>query len=129
VEVDGVDEHEPGQRGHGAAVAQLGVVLGQLPVQLRQRLLEQVQPLVQGFASRRVLVIGGPTIEYHVDLDPSRLAAVGLSAGDVASAISEANNVTAVGSTEQRYQRQILLIDASLRDVYAEARERVAAGA
>ncbi len=64
----------------------------------------------------KVLVIGGPTVEYHVNLDPSRLAAVGLSAGDVGAAIAEANNVTAVGSTEQRYQRQVLIVDAALHD-------------
>jgi len=64
----------------------------------------------------KVLVIGGPTVEYHVELDPSRLSAVGLSAGDVTAAIAEANNVTAVGSTEQRYQRQVLIVDAALHD-------------
>ncbi len=64
----------------------------------------------------KVLVIGGPTVEFHVDLDSSRLAAVGLSARDVSAAIAEANNVTAVGSTEQRYQRQVLIVDAALHD-------------
>ncbi len=69
----------------------------------------------------KVLVIGGPTVEYHVDLDPSRLSAVGLSAGDVVAAVAEANNVTAVGSTEQRYQRQVLIVDAQLHDVRSMA--------
>jgi len=64
----------------------------------------------------RVLVIGGPLAEYHVDLDPSRLSAVGLSAADVGTAIADANNVQAVGSTSSGYQRQILVIDAALRD-------------
>jgi len=64
----------------------------------------------------KVLVIGGPTVEYHVDLDSSRLSAVGLAAGDVVTAVAEANNVTAVGATEQRYQRQVLIVDAALHD-------------
>ena len=90
--------------------------------QLSQTVLRQIaeRTIVPAFYGTpglsRVLVVGGPTIEYHVDLDPSRLSAVGLSAADVASAIADANNVTAVGSTERRYQREVLLVDASLHD-------------
>ncbi|GAC1593047.1 MAG: hypothetical protein NVS3B28_22550 [Candidatus Velthaea sp.] len=85
---------------------------------LRQLAQRTIVPAFYGTTGLgRVLVIGGPVEEYHVDLDPSQLSAVGLSAGDVSTAIADANNVQAVGSTESGYQRQVLVIDAALHDV------------
>ncbi len=64
----------------------------------------------------RILVLGGAQREYHVDLDPSSLAAAGLTARDVGNAIAQANAVTAVGITQDFSQRHGVLVDARLRD-------------
>ena len=61
----------------------------------------------------RIIAVGGAPVEYHVDLDPSALANVGLSAADVASAIADANTVQSVGTAERYHQRYVLLVDAS----------------
>jgi CzcA family heavy metal efflux pump len=65
----------------------------------------------------RALIAGGPQIEYHVELDPAALAATGLSAGDVATAIAESNDVESFGSGVSRYERYVFLIDSTLHDV------------
>jgi len=65
----------------------------------------------------RVLVIGGPTIEYHVDLEPGALAVAGLSATNVSQAIADANAVQAVGTRRQYDQRYAVVVDSSLRGV------------
>jgi CzcA family heavy metal efflux pump len=64
----------------------------------------------------RTLVVGGPSTEYRVDLDAAALAAVGISATDVATALADANNVTAVGSAERYYARYVVVVDAALTD-------------
>jgi CzcA family heavy metal efflux pump len=64
----------------------------------------------------RITAVGGAPVEYHVELDPSALAAVGLGPGDVATAITDAANVQSVGTVERRHQRYVLLVDASPRD-------------
>ncbi len=64
----------------------------------------------------RTLVVGGPATEYRVDLDAAALAAVGISATDVANALADANNVTAVGSAERYYARYVVVVDAALTD-------------
>jgi CzcA family heavy metal efflux pump len=63
-----------------------------------------------------IVASGGAPVEYHVELDASSLAAVGLGATDVATAIAEANNVQSVGSTERYHERYVLLVDASPSD-------------
>ena len=64
----------------------------------------------------RISAVGGPPIEYLVDLDAAAIAAVGLSAADVANAIADANDVTSVGSTQRYNQQYVLLVDAALHD-------------
>lgn len=64
----------------------------------------------------RMTATGGAPVEFHVDLDPSAIAAVGLGASDVATAIAEANNVQSVGTAERYHQRYVLLVDASPTD-------------
>ncbi|HEV3087899.1 MAG TPA: efflux RND transporter permease subunit, partial [Candidatus Elarobacter sp.] len=76
--------------------------------------------VVPGFAGTpglgRISAAGGAPVEYHVDLNPSALAATGLAASDVATAISDANNVQSVGTAERYHQRYVLLVDASPND-------------
>jgi multidrug efflux pump subunit AcrB/outer membrane protein TolC len=64
----------------------------------------------------RTSVVGGPPIEYRVELDPGVLAAVGLSAADVAGAVADAANVQSVGTAERYHQRYVILIDAAIHD-------------
>ncbi len=70
----------------------------------------------------RILLIGGPEREYHVTLDPAALAAHGLSANDVAKAISDANTVNALGIQQRYYQRNVIVLDAKVTSPAAIAR-------
>jgi CzcA family heavy metal efflux pump len=84
---------------------------------LRQFVDSRVIPAFAGTPGlSRITAAGGAPVEYHVDLDPSALAATGLAASDVATAISDANNVQSVGTTERFHQRYVLLVDASPND-------------
>ncbi len=69
----------------------------------------------------RILLIGGPEREYHVTLDPAALSARGLSAGDVAKAISDANTINALGVRAQYYQRNVIVLDANVKSAQAIA--------
>jgi len=64
----------------------------------------------------RITAVGGAPVEYHVELDPSALAAVGLGPNDVATAIADAANVQSVGTVERNHQRYVLLVDAAPHD-------------
>jgi CzcA family heavy metal efflux pump len=70
----------------------------------------------------RILLVGGPDREFHVTLDPGALAAHGLTAEDVANALSDATNVNALGIHQQYYQRNVILLSAGIRDANAIAR-------
>jgi CzcA family heavy metal efflux pump len=76
----------------------------------------------------RILVVGGPEREYHVDLDPAALAAARVSAQDVGNAIAQANQITAVGLAQGASQRSAILVDAGLRDAAQIARIVVTSG-
>lgn len=67
----------------------------------------------------RILVTGGPTREYHVDLSASALAAHGLTTQDVGRAIADANTVSALGLSQQYYQRNVLVLDSSIKSADA----------
>lgn len=87
---------------------------------LRQLALTSLLPSLYGVPGMgRMLVTGGPPVEYHVDLDPAQLAAQGLGASDVAKAVADLNQVQAVGIAERDYQRYAILVDSSLHDVAA----------
>ncbi len=85
---------------------------------LRQFAQYQIAPQLYGVTGLgRVLITGGPTTEYHVTLDPGALAARGIGAADVTKALSDANNVQAVGISQQFYQRYAIVLDAALHDI------------
>ena len=69
----------------------------------------------------RISAVGGPPIEYLVELGAAQIAAVGVSAADVTNAIADANNVTSVGSTERYHEHYALLVDAALHDAQSLA--------
>lgn len=84
---------------------------------LRELALTQIVPKLYGIAGlQQLLVAGGANTEYHVLLNPAKLAAQGLGAADVSKALMEANTVTAVGTTQRFYQRYAIIIDSSLHD-------------
>jgi CzcA family heavy metal efflux pump len=84
---------------------------------LREIAVTQIIPKLYGTPGLgQLLVTGGPVAEFHVTLDPAQLAARGIGAADVSRALADANNVQAVGVTQQYYQKYAVLIDASLRN-------------
>lgn len=64
----------------------------------------------------RMVVMGGPQREYHVTLNPSALAAYGLTANDVTKAIADANSIASLGVRQQYYQRSVLVVDSSVKN-------------
>ncbi len=83
---------------------------------LRQFAELQIIPKLYGTTGLgRILVTGGPTVEYHVMLDPAALSAQGVGASDVTKALADVNSVQAVGVAQQYYQRYAIVLDSSLR--------------
>jgi len=81
-------------------------------VSLRDLAQYQLVPLlstVRGVA--KVEVLGGAQEEYRVTVDPARLASYGLSLNDVATALSGANVITAVGRLEDHYKLYLVVSD------------------
>lgn len=64
-----------------------------------------------------VEVLGGATAEIHVAVDPMRLAARGVAAVDVASAIESGSGVDALGQIEDHDRLYLVLHDSGLTDV------------
>ena len=84
---------------------------------VRQIAATQIVPRLYGTPSLgRVLVNGGATAEYHVALDPARLAANGLGASDVTKALAAANDVRSAGTAQHDYQTYTILVDSGLGD-------------
>ncbi len=86
------------------------------PVALRDFAFYRLRPVlstVPGVA--RIEVLGGRRAEYHVLIDPARVRSFGLSADDVARALSANNVVTAVGRLEDHYRLYLVLGDTRLR--------------
>ena len=84
---------------------------------LREIALAQIVPKLYGTPGLGQLsVTGGATTEFHVMLDPAKLAAHGVSAADVSKTLADVNNVQAVGVSQHFYQRYALLVDSSLHD-------------
>jgi CzcA family heavy metal efflux pump len=63
----------------------------------------------------RMVVMGGPQREYQVVLDPAALASHGLDADDVSKAIADANLIASLGIRQQYYQRNVLVVDSSVK--------------
>ena len=90
------------------------------PVALRDLAQFQIVPLlasVEGLA--RVDVQGGETAEVQVEADPRKLAQYGLSLDDLATAVSGANQLEAVGRLQDRNQLYLVVADHSLQRVDA----------
>ena len=82
------------------------------PAQLRAIAEYQLLPLISSIHGvRAVQVQGGATPEYRVTVDPAKLAALGLSLGNVEQALSAANVVQAVGKLEREDRLYLVLSD------------------
>lgn len=84
-------------------------------IELRDLAMYQLRPLlstVEGVA--KVGVLGGEQEEYRVTVDPAKLDSFGLTLADVASALSAANIVTAVGRQEDHYKLYLVMSDTRL---------------
>lgn len=87
--------------------------LGQ--VELQNLALFQMRPVFStapGVSS--IAVQGGDAAEVHVTVDPAKLLAFGLTIDDVASALSAANVLTAVGRIEEHDKLALVLSDTRL---------------
>jgi CzcA family heavy metal efflux pump len=88
--------------------------------ELRYLVDQQVVPVFTGIQGLgRITVFAGPNLEYTVDLDPKAVAAAGLSAGDVARAVGEANGAAAAGTIERDDQRNVVFVGEALSDAAA----------
>ncbi|GLQ90965.1 efflux RND transporter permease subunit [Dyella flagellata] len=78
----------------------------------------QLRPLLSGIAGvARVQVQGGEVAEFHADVDPSRLRAQDLSLTDVATAVSHAATIEAMGHVSDHYKLYLLLAQNQPRTV------------
>lgn len=83
---------------------------------LRELAQQSMVPRFYGTSSLgRVSVTGGPTREFHVELNASALAQYGLTADDVDSALAQATAVTPVGLQVSHYIRNVVVVDANIR--------------
>jgi CzcA family heavy metal efflux pump len=84
-------------------------------VNLRDTALYQIRPrlsTVPGVAT--VGVQGGDTEEYHVTVDPLKLASYGMSLDDVSKALSASNVIEAIGRLEDHYKLYLVVSDTRL---------------
>lgn len=99
---------------------------------LRQIAELKVRPALTSVAGvAGVDVLGGSPREFSVDLDPARLAALGLSPADVVKALGQANVVQGAGRIEDRHRLYLLLVEnrlASAADIAATPIRSAAAG-
>ncbi|MDD5580944.1 MAG: efflux RND transporter permease subunit [Methylobacter sp.] len=79
-------------------------------VELRDMALYQIRPILSAIPGvAKVDVLGGAIAEYQVLVDPARINALGLSLNDIATALSAANVIQAVGRLEQNYKLYLIL--------------------
>jgi CzcA family heavy metal efflux pump len=88
------------------------------PTQLRDLAQYQILPLLSSVAGvAQVQVMGGAVAEYRVSVDPVRLQSYSLGLQDVATALSGANVLTAVGRLEDHYKLFLEISDTQLRNI------------
>jgi CzcA family heavy metal efflux pump len=73
---------------------------------------QQLVPLLSAINGvAQVVIMGGKTMEYRVEVDPVKLDAYGLAFTDVASALSATNVLQAVGRIEDHYKLYLTMSD------------------
>ncbi len=86
-------------------------------VELRDIALYQIRPalmLVSGVA--KIEITGGDTREFAVTVSPEKLAALQLSASQVADAIEKRNQIAATGLVDNNYQIYLSLVSGLLKN-------------
>ena len=87
-------------------------------VDLRDIARYQLRPLLSAVRGvSKVEVLGGDEEEYRVTVDLARLYAHGLTLSDLATSLSAANVITAVGRLEDHYKLYLVLSDSRLGDL------------
>ncbi|MEO9002035.1 MAG: efflux RND transporter permease subunit, partial [Rhodanobacter sp.] len=72
----------------------------------------QLRPLLSSITGvAHVDVQGGEVAEFHADVDPHKLRALGLSLTDVTKAVSNAATIQAMGRVSDHYKLYLLLAD------------------
>lgn len=88
------------------------------PVALRNIAEFQIRPLLAAVPGvLQVQVQGGEIAEYHVDVNPVRLQALGLSFQDVSQALADQNVFTSVGRLADHYQLYLVVADSRLNSI------------
>ena len=78
---------------------------------LRQFAELNLKPILLGVPGvAKVQVLGGGPREFSVEIDPARLAALGLTPADVAQALASANSLTGVGRIEDRHRLYLVMV-------------------
>ncbi len=99
------------------------------PQALRQFAELRLRPVlstVPGIAG--VDILGGAPREVSVEVDPGRLAALGLGMSDVVTALTSANSVQGVGKIEDRHRLYLALVDNRLANIADIAATPIKAG-
>ncbi len=87
---------------------------------LRDLAAYQLRPLLAGISGvAHVDVQGGTMEEYHVDVDPHRLQALGLALDDVVTAVSGSTSLDSLGRADDFYKLYLILADNHPADVAA----------
>ncbi|MGN6705045.1 MAG: efflux RND transporter permease subunit [Rhodanobacter sp.] len=82
----------------------------------------QLRPLLSGIDGvAHVDVQGGEVAEFHVDVDPGKLRALGLGMAEVTAAVTNAATIQAMGRVADHYKLYLLLADNQPRSVAALA--------
>ena len=98
-------------------------------VELRDIALYQIRPLLSAIPGvSKVDVLGGAIAEYQVLVDPARINALGISLDEIATALSAANVIQAVGKLEQNYKLYLVLANTQLQNSKAIAQTILRSG-
>ena len=92
------------------------------PAALRDLAAYQLRPVLAGIDGvAHVDVQGGATEEYHVEVDPRRLRALGVALDDVVTAVTASTSLDALGRADDFYKLYLVLADNHPADVGALA--------
>ena len=92
------------------------------PTALRDLAAYQLRPILAGVPGvSYVDVQGGAIEEYHVDVDPSRLRALGVSLEEVVAAVTASTSLDALGRADDFYKLYLMLADNHPADTVALA--------
>ncbi|WP_338468182.1 efflux RND transporter permease subunit [Novosphingobium sp. ZN18A2] len=96
---------------------------------LRQLAELKIRPALTGITGvAAVDVLGGSPRTFEVDVNPSRLTALGLSPTDVATALGKANVVRGAGRIEDRHRLYLVLVENRLANAADIAATPIKAG-